>query len=69
MKVKNEREVAQSCPTFSDPHGLQPTRLLHPWNFPGKSTGVESEPLPERDAEHLLIVTEITSDSLYMFYK
>ena len=21
-------------------HGLQPTRLLHPWNFPGKSTGV-----------------------------
>ena len=24
----------------SRPHGLQPTRLLHPWNFPGKSTGV-----------------------------
>ena len=27
----------------SDPqrhHGLQPTRLLHPWDFPGKSTGV-----------------------------
>ena len=22
------------------PHGLQPTRLLHPWHFPGKSTGV-----------------------------
>ena len=22
------------------PHGLQPTRLLHPWEFPGKSTGV-----------------------------
>ena len=21
-------------------HGLQPTRLLHPWYFPGKSTGV-----------------------------
>ena len=21
------------------PHGLQPTRLLHPWDFPGKSTG------------------------------
>ena len=20
-------------------HGLQPTRLLHPWDFPGKSTG------------------------------
>ena len=22
------------------PHGLQPTRLLRPWEFPGKSTGV-----------------------------
>ena len=24
----------------SQPHGLQPTRALHPWDFPGKSTGV-----------------------------
>ena len=24
----------------SRPHGLQPTRLLRPWGFPGKSTGV-----------------------------
>ena len=24
----------------SRPHGLQPTRLLHPWDFPGKSMGV-----------------------------
>ena len=23
-------------------HGLQPTRLHHPWNFPGKSTGLGS---------------------------
>ena len=22
------------------PHWLQPSRLLHPWDFPGKSTGV-----------------------------
>ena len=22
------------------PHGVQPSRLLHPWDFPGKSTGV-----------------------------
>ena len=22
------------------PHGLQPTRLLCPWDFPGKNTGV-----------------------------
>ena len=35
MKLKSESEVAQSCPTFSD-HGLLPTRLLHPWDFPGK---------------------------------
>ena len=27
------------------PHGLQPTRLLHLWDFPGKSTGV-GVPLP-----------------------
>ena len=39
MKVKSESEVAQLCPT-SRPHGLQPTRLLRPWDFPGKSTGV-----------------------------
>ena len=24
----------------SRPHGLQPTRILRPWDFPGKSTGV-----------------------------
>jgi len=24
----------------SRPHGLQPTRLFHPWDFPGKSTRV-----------------------------
>ena len=33
----------QSCSVMSDsspPHGLQPTRLLHSWDFPGKSTGV-----------------------------
>ena len=24
----------------SRPHGLQPNRLLHPWDLPGKSTGV-----------------------------
>ena len=27
-------------PNSSRPHGLQPTRLLHPWDFPDKSTGV-----------------------------
>ena len=41
MKVKSEREVAQSVVSDSlRPHGLQPSRLLHPWDFPGKSTVV-----------------------------
>ena len=29
----------QSCPTLCDPRG-QPTRLLCPWDSPGKNTGV-----------------------------
>ena len=29
----------QSCLTLR-PHGLQPTRLPHPWDSPGKNTGV-----------------------------
>ena len=34
-------KVAQSCWTFCDRHGLQPTRLLYPWNSPGKNTEVD----------------------------
>ena len=29
----------QSCPTVP-PHRRQPTRLPHPWDSPGKNTGV-----------------------------
>ena len=36
-KSKGSRSVVSD---FSRPHGLQPTRLLRPWDFPGKSTGV-----------------------------
>ena len=36
-KVKWSRSVASDS---LRPHGLQPTRLLRPWDFPGKSTGV-----------------------------
>ena len=36
---ESESEVAQSCPTLR-PHGLQPSRLFHPWDFPDKNTGV-----------------------------
>ena len=36
-KWKWSRSVVSNSPR---PHGLQPTRLLRPWDFPGKSTGV-----------------------------
>ena len=36
-KVKGSRSVLFDS---SWPHGLQPTRLLRSWDFPGKSTGV-----------------------------
>ena len=30
----------QSCPALCDPRRRQPTRLSHPWDSPGKNTGV-----------------------------
>ena len=36
-KWKWSRSVMSDC---SRPHGLQPTKLLRLWDFPGKSTGV-----------------------------
>ena len=36
-KGKGSRSVVLDS---SRPHGLQPTRLLLPWDFPGKRTGV-----------------------------
>ena len=41
--VHESEKSKWSCSVVSDPqppHGLQPTRLLCPWEFPGKSTGV-----------------------------
>ena len=32
-------KLLQSCPTLQ-PHRWQPTRLPHPWDSPGKNTGV-----------------------------
>ena len=37
------------------PHGLQPTRLLSPWDFPGKSTGVGCHCLLRSSSQILLI--------------
>ena len=34
--------VTKSRLTFCDPHGLFPARLLCPWDFPDKNTGVGS---------------------------
>ena len=35
---ESESEVAQLCPILTDP--MDCSLLLHPWDFPGKSTGV-----------------------------
>ena len=32
--------VSKSCPTLGDPMKWEPTRLLCPWDSPGKNTGV-----------------------------
>ena len=37
MQSESESEVAQSCPTLCDP---MDTRLLLPWDFPGKKTAM-----------------------------
>ena len=38
---------SRSCAWLCDPHALEPTRLLCPWNFPGKNTGVGCHFLPQ----------------------
>ena len=40
--------VANSCPALLRLHGQLPTRLLCPWNFPDKNTGVSSHFLLQR---------------------
>ena len=32
--------VTELCPTLSNPMDCSPPRLLCPWDFPGKTTGV-----------------------------
>ena len=38
--MKSESKVAQSCPTLSDPMDYSLPDSPHPWDFPGKNTGV-----------------------------
>ena len=40
MKVKSESEVTSVVSDSVRHHRQQPTRLLRPWDFPGKNTGV-----------------------------
>ena len=47
-KWKWSRSVVSNS---SKPHGLQPTRLLRPWDFPGKSTGVGCHCLLQKHLE------------------
>ena len=47
---------------ISDPqrsHGLQPSRLLHPWDFPGKSTGVGCHVNPHKKWNYFKAVYRI----------
>ena len=40
IRLYNCRLVAKSCLTLLRPHGLLPKRLLFPWDFSSKNTGV-----------------------------
>ena len=56
-------EVKWSASVVSDslrPHGLQPTRLLRPWDFPGKSTGVGCHFLFQNNSELNLEARDFT---------
>jgi len=47
-------------PNSLRPHGLQPTRLLCPWDFPGKSTGVGCHRLLHDQPDSILKSRDIT---------
>ena len=54
------RTACQVASVVSDsvrPHGLQPTRLLHPWDSPGKNTGVGCHFLLHITYTHIYIHT------------
>ena len=51
----------------SRPHGLQPTRLLHPWDFPGKSPGVGCHCLLWKDGRLGLIPNAAGVTTSFLF--
>jgi len=54
MKVKSESE-SEVVSDSQQPHGLQPTRLLHPWDFLGKVLEWGAIAFSQRRAEWGLI--------------
>ena len=55
----------------SDPqrsHGLQPTRLLHPWDFPGKSTGVGCHCLLRMREENRTIISRMNFSYMIVIF-
>ena len=81
MKVKSEREVAQSCPTFSDPmdcslpgssvHGIFQARVLE-WGASGKTIALPRWTIVGKVMSLLfnmlfrLVITFLSSDILYI---
>ena len=65
------------CSVVSDslwPHGLYPTRLLCPWDFPGKNTGVGSHfllpprsfrDLPDPGIEHSSLASPVLAGGFF----
>ena len=57
LKCFLHQSVTQSCLTLFNPHGLQTTRLLCPWDFPGKNNGMGCHFLLQEE-EHIKRIME-----------
>ena len=78
-KSYDQPEVKWSCSVVSNslrPHGLWPTRLLHPWDSPGKNTGVDclsfsrGSPWPrDRNLDSILKSRDVTLPTKFRLVK